>query len=114
MKIKRLIREVHLNATVDQFAEVGPIFEVACAPVNLMDHDAARISLAQSLEHRAPDRPAFFSRRLLFLEPPDNGQVRASGTPLDGAPLFGKRDAAFALFCGRSEEHTSELQSRQY
>src|SRR3712207_8265247 len=68
---------------------------------------------------RRPPRSTLFPYTTLFRSPPFQGPIRAgNGTPPTGSatrapqarPWAGDRRST----CPRSEEHTSELQSRQY
>src|SRR3712207_8008307 len=61
---------------------------------------------------RRPPRSTLFPYTTLFRSASDNASSGASaGSQSRGPRASGDRDAAV---CGRSEEHTSELQSRQY
>src|ERR1041384_4204874 len=97
VQVQTLIGEMHFNALIYQFTEIGPISEVARAPVDLVDEHAVLLTTFERLKHPVKDRPSKLSRGLLLLELFDNGQVPALRIPLDGLALLSERRAILPL-----------------
>jgi hypothetical protein len=95
---------MHFNALVDEFTKIRPVSEIPGAPVDLVDHDAARFPEAELPEHGRPNRPSSFCGSLPFFEPGTNRKFESLGVALDCVPLFGQGNAALSLPCGRDTD----------
>ena len=93
MQVQRFVDKVDFNAAVDKFAEVSPVAEIAGAPVDLVDDDAAGTAPFELLDHLAEKRSAAFGRRLQFFEPSRDLQAMSLGVLLNGSPLLLERNA---------------------
>ena len=63
---------MNLHAGVNQFADIGPIFEVPRAAVDLVDDDSPDGSAPQQPQHLGESGAAFLRRAFPLLEPPDD------------------------------------------
>jgi len=67
-------REMHLDAGINQLADIVPVFQVPGATINLVDNDAAGDPKPQKAQHLIERWPSLLGSAFLFLEPPDDFQ----------------------------------------
>src|ERR1039457_1243024 len=75
IEIETLVYEVNLNPDIHEIAEVGPILQIACASINLMDYYAMRFASPEKSKHIQKDRTPPLRRGLPFLEGPRDLQA---------------------------------------
>ena len=107
VKVEIVVREVHLDAAVDELTEVRPVAEVPSAPIDLVDHNAARLSVRKTTEHLCEQWTTPRCGRLPFLKPGRNGEVVVRGVALDGIALLLEGHAAYTLLW-RGDPNVSE------
>ena len=88
---------MHVDTTVDQVAKVRPVLEVARAPVDLVNDNALRVTLLQFGKHAREQCSTLLRGRFLLLEPLSDLQALPGSIRLNGASLFLKGRAVFAL-----------------
>src|SRR5262249_28601451 len=98
MEIQAFVGKVNFYSLVNEFSEVGPVFQVPRATVNLVDDDSSTFAFIKQLEHFVKDRPAPFGSRLSLLKPFADLQLVPLRIALDSVALFLKRNSFFALF----------------
>lgn len=104
IEIKRFVREVDFDALVNEFAKISPVLEVACAPINLVNHDALSLLRAEQLQHFVPDGTAALCRGLSFFEPAGNLEIELACVPHNRFTLFRQGDTQFALAGGGNSD----------
>src|SRR5437868_5324829 len=97
VEIQGFVRQVDIEAGVDQLAQVGPVAQVACAAVDLVNYDAVSFALAERREHGAEGRPAARRCGDVVFVPADDREAVLVGIGLDRRALFLERHALFRL-----------------
>lgn len=96
-EVERLVAEVHLDAEVDELADLGPVLEVAGAPVDLVDDDAGGLAGTQLPQHRRECRPAELRGRHRLFEPFADVELVFQGVALDRRLLLLQRNTLALL-----------------
>ncbi len=82
------MREPHVHAHVDEFAQVSPVFEIAGAAIDFVDDDAGGVAALQLGEQPTKHLSTEFCRRLHLFVPAGDGKIISRGIRFDRAPLF--------------------------
>lgn len=92
-EVQAVAGEVHGDALVDKFAEVGPVFEVPGAPVYFVDDEPVGLSPAELLENLGEDRSTPSGGARFLLVPAGYEEAMAGSEIPDLLPLSNEGNA---------------------
>jgi len=89
--------EVHIDAGIDELADMIPVLEISRAAINFVDDDTASGAKAQQPQHLIERGASFFGSAFLLFKPADNFQAVTLGIARNRIPLFNERNSFFSL-----------------
>ena len=108
-EIQCLRGEMHVDATIRQLGDLGPVGEVARRAVDFVHDDACCAASAQFPEHGIEHRPAALGGRLLLLKPLADGDAVAFGERHNGVLLRVERHTVTLLGGGDANVSKTSL-----
>src|SRR3546814_236096 len=106
-EVDAVVREVHIDAAVEQLAEVRPVSEVPGSAVDLVEDDAGGTTAGEATDHAAEYPTSRLRRCLHLFEPLADSEAVERGVPLDCLTLGSERCTLFLL--GRRDAHVREV-----
>src|SRR5947209_14044608 len=87
-QIQRFVDKVNLGATVNEFAQFGPIFEVSGRAINLVHQHARGFSSLQQAQHFRENWPSAFGGCFLLFKMLNNLETLPGSMPLNRIKLL--------------------------